>query len=1120
MNQQDTELLNKLSISAESLSFIFGDRTISQGINYFKLGKVITMQILTNAKTEKLPSNKIIIFSVVQGSGRKKHQTQLTINKKEDYTQASSNCSCTKRFDCKHGIATLFNYLAGLNISTNQSHFIKQNNEVNNWLKDLAKIEQNKQIISIDKRDYLFHLIFILTLEEIEQDQPLFCIQCVKCRPLKKGGYGANTHIDFYQLSDPYYKTQGDIYYEKTDLEILSTMETLEETEDYQKDKYILQGEIAELVLIKALKTNRLFWHKDKSTPLIKGTERVLQFYWQKEKDHFIIKGKAEPDYNAISFIEKLHYFDFERYEIGLIIHQEMSSIQVMAFLNAPPIPEPEAAEISKKLLHILPEIDLPLPVESVIETKEISQQAPHIKLILKTVLIDDKSLHIASLAFEYEKISYQPKNQIQQTKNPVVFIEEEIRYKLHRDLMSESMVVQQLQQLGLNNIENNLAILTFTDSLLLSEEVLAWDYFRNQEVPQLVEQGWEIIIDDSFDLEIGYIDDWVAEIEESSGGNWFEMVLGFEFNGQKVNLLPLLVELLAENPDTAKLHENLKQKEHQLFQLSEHKWVQIPTPRILTILDTVIELYDSESLNKSGNFEFSKYEGLNYGLLLNDPKLKWQGAEELRKLTQKISQFSGIANIPLPKGLKAELRDYQQAGYNWLQFLREYQFNGILADDMGLGKTVQALTHLLIEKETGRAKQPNLIIAPTSLMSNWRREVEKFTPDLSVLILQGMDRKKYFNAINDYDIVLTTYPLMRRDQDLYKDIDFHYLILDEAQAIKNAKTKTTQLIYKLNANHRLCVTGTPIENHLGELWSMFHFLMPGYLGTNKRFNQLFRKPIEKEGDGARGLQLRNRVEPFMLRRTKDLVAKELPEKTEMIRSIPLSGKQRDLYETVRLAMDKKVREEIKKKGLARSHIMILDALLKLRQVCCDPRLVKLDKAKKVKESAKLDLLMDMVPEMVEEGRKILIFSQFTSMLSLIEDELNKHQITFSKLTGQTKKREEAINLFQEGDAKVFLISLKAGGVGLNLTAADTVIHYDPWWNPAVEQQATDRAHRIGQDKPVFVFKLITEETVEEKIIAMQAKKQALADALYGGKEQNKLKFGQDELMALLSPLD
>jgi SNF2 family DNA or RNA helicase len=404
--------------------------------------------------------------------------------------------------------------------------------------------------------------------------------------------------------------------------------------------------------------------------------------------------------------------------------------------------------------------------------------------------------------------------------------------------------------------------------------------------------------------------------------------------------------------------------------------------------------------------------------------------------------------------------------------------------------------------------------------MSNWRNEAQRFTTDLKVLILQGVERKQYFDRLNDYDLILTTYPLILRDKVIYDTQKFHYLILDEAQAIKNAKSKTTQTIYALHAQHRLCLTGTPLENHLGEIWSMYHFLMPGYLGQYERFNRLFRNPIEKLGDAQRGQQLRQRVQPFMLRRRKEFVAKELPKKTEIIRTVPLSGVQRDLYETVRLAMDKKVHDEINRKGLAGSHIMILEALLKLRQVCCDPRLVKLDRAKGVKKSAKLDLLMTLVPEMVAEGRKILIFSQFVSMLEIIEQELKQHKISYSLLTGKTQKREAVINTFQEGDSEVFLISLKAGGVGLNLTAADTVIHYDPWWNPAVERQATDRAYRIGQEKPIFVYKLLTEDTVEEKILKLQEKKQLLADSLYGDAEKTETIFNQDDLANLLRPLD
>jgi SNF2 family DNA or RNA helicase len=314
-------------------------------------------------------------------------------------------------------------------------------------------------------------------------------------------------------------------------------------------------------------------------------------------------------------------------------------------------------------------------------------------------------------------------------------------------------------------------------------------------------------------------------------------------------------------------------------------------------------------------------------------------------------------------------------------------------------------------------------------------------------------------------------------------------------------------------------LTGTPLENHLGELWSQFDFLLPGFLGASKAFTKYWRTPIEKFGDSTRRDLLAHRIRPFILRRKKEDVAQELPPKTIIVRSVELEGGQRDLYETVRAAMDAKVRDEIAQRGFARSQIVLLDALLKLRQVCCDPRLVKSVSARKVSERAKLNLLMAMLPEMVDEGRRILLFSQFTSMLALIEKELTKAGLGYAKLTGDTVNREMPIKSFQDGEVPIFLISLKAGGVGLNLTAADTVIHYDPWWNPAVENQATDRAHRLGQDKPVFVYKLIVSGSIEEKILALQERKSQLAAGILSEDHNVDMKFSDADLAALFAPL-
>ena len=456
------------------------------------------------------------------------------------------------------------------------------------------------------------------------------------------------------------------------------------------------------------------------------------------------------------------------------------------------------------------------------------------------------------------------------------------------------------------------------------------------------------------------------------------------------------------------------------------------------------------------------------------------------------------------------------------MQTLRELQAGGVLGDDMGLGKTLQSLAHLLTEKHAGRLDRPALAVMPTSLIPNWQDEAARFAPQLRVLALHGPQRHKDFARLGDYDLLLTTYALLPRDLEQLQAQPLHVLILDEAQYIKNPASKAAQAARQLDARQRLCLSGTPLENHLGELWSLFHFLMPGWLGDSKRFTRDYRTPIEKHGDAARLAHLNARLKPFLLRRKKDQVAKELPAKSEIVHWVELSEAQRDLYETVRLAMGKKVREEIHRKGLARSQIVILEALLKLRQVCCDLRLVKsANGTTKLRggSSGKLDSLLEMLVELIAEGRRVLLFSQFTSMLTLIEAELQLRDIPYVQLTGATSDRRSPVQQFQSGAVPLFLISLKAGGTGLNLTAADTVIHYDPWWNPAAENQATDRAYRIGQDKPVFVYKLIARGTVEEKIQQLQQKKAALAAGVLENHSDASWQLQPGDIDALFAPL-
>lgn len=611
---------------------------------------------------------------------------------------------------------------------------------------------------------------------------------------------------------------------------------------------------------------------------------------------------------------------------------------------------------------------------------------------------------------------------------------------------------------------------------------------------------------------------EWFSDITESQH-LFFSYQLGILVDGQQVSIVPLVADLIArlDGMNLDKLPDDNLVK----LSLGNHKILQVELGRIKPLLRLILRYgadYDSHSKYiKLSHFQLMFAEEVE--LAMAATAARWHGTTELQAMIRKLSQLSHIPEVEIPAGLQTELRDYQKIGLNWMQSLRTHRFAGILADDMGLGKTIQTLAHFQYEKEQGRLHKASLIIVPTSLVGNWLEEATRFTPQLRVLVFHGASRHQ--DDFDQFDLVISTYGLIQRDKTRFLKYKFYYLVLDEAQSIKNARAKTTQVIQQLNGEHRLCLSGTPLENHLGELWSLFHFLMPGLLGDHKQFRQFFRIPIEKQGDVSRKEMLARRVQPFLLRRTKSEVVNELPPKTEMTRMITLNGAQRDLYEAIRLSMEKKVRDAISASGLGRSHIVFLDALLRLRQVCCDPRLISLPEAQMAYgTSAKMDALMELIDGLMEEGRRVLVFSQFTSMLALIETELKDRDYAYLKLTGKTQNRQSVVRDFQDGVAPIFLISLKAGGKGLNLTRADTVIHYDPWWNPAVEDQATDRSHRIGQENPVFVYKLIASGSVEEVMLQMQEKKRQLYNSVFLEQASGFSQLSEADIQEFFRPLD
>ncbi|HEV3154261.1 MAG TPA: DEAD/DEAH box helicase [Candidatus Baltobacteraceae bacterium] len=634
---------------------------------------------------------------------------------------------------------------------------------------------------------------------------------------------------------------------------------------------------------------------------------------------------------------------------------------------------------------------------------------------------------------------------------------------------------------------------------------------------PQLRADGWRVEIDEDFPYTILDADgEWESDVFETSA-HWFEVDLGIMVDGKRVPLLPIIVDALASNGLNAgtDLAALARRTEPIIGRLPNGGYVALPAARVARVLATLVDLFDSdEALTAEGRLRLSPLQGASLGDLAQTSALNWCTPSATRDLLQRLID-AGTVPLELPDTFKATLRAYQRDGVAWLQTLSQHGFGGVLADDMGLGKTVQLLAHVAVEKAAGRLDAPVLIVAPTSVIPNWRSEIARFVPSLRVLSLTGADRLERLDEIDGSDIVLTTFALLPRDAEHLTARTWSIAVLDEAQAIKNPRAKAASVARELSARQRIAMTGTPIENHLEELWSIYAFALPQLLGERSRFARLYRTPIEKRGDVIRHKALASRLRPFLLRRTKERVASELPPKTEIVQRVELAGEQRDLYETIRLAMHKRVRDEVARRGLARSRIVVLDALLKLRQVCCDPRLLKVPAAAAVRESQKLEALLEMLESLIEDGRRVLLFSQFTSMLDLIKPELAKRRIPFVELRGDTRDRQLPVQRFQAGEVPLFLISLKAGGTGLNLTAADTVIHYDPWWNPAVERQATDRAHRIGQTRHVFVYKLIAEGTVEERILQLQERKGVLASNLFEETSNAPLRLDFDEIERL-----
>jgi superfamily II DNA or RNA helicase len=610
--------------------------------------------------------------------------------------------------------------------------------------------------------------------------------------------------------------------------------------------------------------------------------------------------------------------------------------------------------------------------------------------------------------------------------------------------------------------------------------------------VKALLQENWHVEADGKLYRRAGNF-----QVDVTSGIDWFDLSARVDFDGQVVTL-PTLLAAMRRGENTVSLGDGT-------FGLLPEEWLAK-----YAALASVAKPEDDL-------LRFTRSQiGLLDALLATHPQSTFD--DTFRRTRDELRAFEGIGPADPPPGFIGELRPYQRETLGWFDFLRRFNFGGCLADDMGLGKTVQVLALLESRRTRDRAGAdragPSLVVVPRSLVFNWLQEAARFTPQLRVFDHSGADRPKGADHLADYDLIVTTYGTLRRDIIHLKDVLFDYVVLDEAQTIKNPNSESAKSARLLSASHRLVLSGTPVQNHLGDLWSLFEFLNPGMLGAVSAFSAatISGNGADAEGRGllARGLR------PFILRRTKEQVATDLPARLEQTIYCELEPPQRKLYDELREHYRHSLLGLIEREGINKAKIQILEALLRLRQAACHPGLV--DKARGDDPSAKLDMLLPRLAEVTEDGHKALVFSQFTQFLALVRKRLDRDKICYEYLDGRTRDRQERVNRFQsDPDCKLFLISLKAGGLGLNLTAADYVFLLDPWWNPAVEAQAIDRSHRIGQTRQVFACRLIARGTVEEKVLALQQSKRALADAIINADNSLIRTIGREDLSLLLS---
>ncbi len=1055
------------------------DTIYARGLQYYKDNRIVNATYSNTSRQYRL---------TVRGN----YNYSVTIDEQEDGSFDYS-CNCPSRLKdqgaCKHVVAALL--------------FVLKYQE-RSLLAESANPGERKVVQLLD---------YFMSQEDSALVGETFALEVVVSIPSIIKGESGRAMISLRGGSSRKYKIQtikkflSDIYHKESfaigkEFKYVSGESTFDAVSlallDYLLGIYEIQEVVDSTHFSKIFSKSQMFITKNmlvKVLELLNGTPFILELYGKAYSDVVFIKGNPKIAYQ-LSLDEDSITIDYQGKESVLPL---METGELLFYDGAIYLPDKKFIRNYKPFYNSLGKDKEPLTFRGDNKTSFLEHVLPRIS---ETMMLDvPEELRSRYITCDMEAKLYFDKYK--------TGIKAELKYKygdyefnsfgdaaagsyiVVRQREREDFIISQLLKMG---------FVPYKNFYLLKDEDKIYD-FLSGKVMELEENAALYYSEDFRRLGIRAPGSFKAGVRMNSEFNMLELDLSFD-QVPKEELKELL-------------HSYQVKKKY--YRLKNGSFINLEDKTINEVSHILNSLNIKDKNLKEDAMLLEKQHALYLDKAFSNQEFIFERDRDFMALTEKILNPAKTEHV-LPNGILADLRPYQLTGYKWLKTLAENELGGILADDMGLGKTLQSIVYIA-SCMGEEVKAHHLIVCPTSLIYNWQDEIENFAPFLKALVITGnpSERQESIESYGEYDVLITSYPLIRRDVTMYEKLDFHTVFIDEAQYIKNDSSLNAKSVKRLRAKHRYALTGTPIENSLSELWSIFDFIMPEYLYSHSRFVELYEKPIMKEDAQALN-DLHQHIEPFILRRMKKDVLTELPDKYETKMLTDMSDGQKLVYLSYLENIRSELHSEIEENGVEKSRMKILAALTRLRQICCHPSTF-LENYQG--GSGKLELLMELIPEAIANDHRILVFSQFTSMLRIIEDELKELDIPYFYLEGATatQDRNDYVKRFNSGEGKVFLISLKAGGTGLNLTGADTVIHYDPWWNPAVEDQATDRAYRIGQQNKVHVMKLITKGTIEEKIFKLQRRKKELSDSIISSKEVFINSLSKEELEELFAPI-